>query len=403
MGTLSLVLETTFAILAAKTIAGALIGVASAGSAGGITEQHVQQGAQVVGGAARTAVTGGLGAVTATGGTALAYGAALRQGATHSYAASYALSRSRTLANVGAFAKAMGAVSPDSDVLQGLYSGSVIGRGEPLSLRSQKALGRDTSQHREQREQQDQALGTLVTVSLIRARHQQRQQAAADAQEARFTESVAQNAARRQAAPPTAPMSQAVEAPIPPAPAQPPLVVRPPQLLAPMPRLMQPTDATRAIATTTADLGAHVQARQSSPATSAPVDGPGYLAALQAHVEADTQPRRPFWEARAERVRVAGEPRVDSAPAQEPLPPQVVMERVTQHATAPGTVITPERYTRTVTPEPANARIAAATAALHTQYQAQRTTSDTPPTEQHTVTRPRRRGPNLTQTPKERR
>jgi hypothetical protein len=45
MGTLGLVLETGFALLAAKTLAGALVGVAGAGSAGGISEQHVQRGA----------------------------------------------------------------------------------------------------------------------------------------------------------------------------------------------------------------------------------------------------------------------------------------------------------------------------------------------------------------------
>jgi hypothetical protein len=324
--------------------------------------------------------------------------------------------------------------------MQGLYSGSVIGRGEPLSLRSQKALGRDTSQHREQREQQDQALGTLATVSLIRARHQTRQQAAATAQEARFQGYVEHAQARRQT---PAVIQAAVPArrPIPPAaapPAQPPLAARPiwkrqATLLAPIPRLMLPTNQPRAIATATAALGTQrADQRRAVPATTPPpVDGSGYLNALQAHTDAEGHQPRPWWAAStsgqrvraaaptaatvpaqepipphtvAEHVRAAGEPLAVSAAAQEPLPPHHVLDHLTRQATAPGTVITPTVYTRTVTPEAPETRIDAATAALHRQYQAQRTTSDTPPTEPRSVTRPRRRGPKLTtQTPKERR
>ena len=171
----------------------------------------------------------------------------------------------------------------------------------------------------------------------------------------------------------------------------------------PIPRLTQPTDATRAIATATADLGAQLDAQRSTTPTT-PVDGPGYLAALQAHTEAEATPRRPFWAPRAERVSAAGEPSAATAPPQEPIPAQVVAEHVRQQATAPGTVITPELYTRTITPQPPETRIATATAALHAQVEAQRTPTDTPPSGAHTVTRPRRRGPfSTTQTPKERR
>lgn len=397
MGTVGLVLEGGFALLAAKTIGGALVGVASAGSAGGISEQHVQRGAQAASGAALAAVSCGGAALVGTGGAALSYAAATRQGASRSYAAGYALSRSTTFARVGALAQAMGAVSPDSGVMQGLYAGSVIGRGDPLSLRSQKTLQRDVAYHQRQREeaqeqeqQEQQAWGTLATVSLIRQRHEQRQQNAAAAQESRFQSVVQQNQARRvaqsapaQAAPPArSPLDLA------------PIRQRQASLLAPIPHLMQPTDAERAIAAATAQLGPQVQTQdRRAQVTPAPVDGPGYLAALQAHHQAAQEPRRPFWHASGERVSTAGGTTEVKAQPQEPVPAHTVTERVTRQATAPGTIVTPQIYTRTVAPEPPHRRIEAATTALRSQYQAQRQTTDAPPNPARSMTRPRRRGP----------
>jgi hypothetical protein len=394
MGCLGLLMEAGFALLAARTLAGALVGVAGAGSAGGFTERDVQRGGQAVGGAALAAASGGLSAVVGAGGTAFAYTAASRQGASRSYAAGYALSRSRTFANAGALAQAMGAVDPQSDLMQGLYTGHVLGRGEPLSLRSQKALGHGTEQRREQRAQQDQALGTLATVSLIRERHQQRQNQQATAQESRFVESVQQNQARRQAQPVT-PLAEQ--------PPRPPLDLTPIQqrqarLLAPMPSLMQPSNADQARTRMTADLMEQLQARRAgtTPGTPAqPIDGPGYLAALQAHHEAEAHQPRPFWEP-PQRERVsAATPATDPAPTPDPIPVEVVAKRIRAQASATGAVITPDLYARVTAPE-AEERIAAATADIHTQYQAHRVTTDAPPQEAGARVRPtrtRRRGP----------
>ncbi|HEX6291295.1 MAG TPA: hypothetical protein VFZ66_19080 [Herpetosiphonaceae bacterium] len=404
MGTLGMVMEAGFALLAAKTLAGALIGVAGAGSAGGISEGDVRQGARAVGGAALIAASGGAALAGGALGTGLAYAAASRQGASRSYAAGYALSRHRPLAKVGALAQAMGLTSGESDFAQGLYTGGVIGRSEPLSLRSQKALTRDTSQHQEQAAQQEQALGTLALVGLMQRRHQQRAQTGIEAQEDRFQASVQRNRERRQAQPATAQEPQA-----PPPLDLTPIHQRQGALLAPIPGLLARNPAS-ARAAATAALGQQVQAQCGPvrPPTPQPIDGASYLEALNAHHDATPQPRRPFWEpAGMERVSAAGSTTAATAPTQEPIPAHSVAEHVTRQATAPGTLITPQVYARAVAPESPDWRIAAATIDLHAQYQARRATADTPPigaAKQGTpVTRPRRRGPIATTQPKKER
>jgi hypothetical protein len=285
--------------------------------------------------------------------------------------------------------------------MQGLYTGSVIGRGDPLSLRSQKALQQNTQQHREQREQQAQAWGTLTTVSLLRQRQAAQVQQAADAQESRFQGYVQRSRERRQAQPVVA------TEPLPRTPLDlTPLRQRQASLLAPIPQLIT-RDPEQARAAASTDLTR--QHRASRPTTAQtndaqPVDGPGFLAALQAHAEAEQQTRRSVWE-RTGSERVSAAPPADPIPAQEPIAAYTVAEHVTRHATAPGTVITPDVYTRVVTPAPQPDRVAQAMADLRAQYQARRTTTDTPPrtAAKPRATRPRRRGPITTHAKKERR
>lgn len=109
------------------------------------TGLDVGKAAQVTANVAGAAVGVGVGVATAGASVAAAGLSAAAQGASGEYALGMALSASKPLAQVGALASAMGLLSPE--VEQGLYTGSVMGRGEPLSMRAQRQVRADAARY----------------------------------------------------------------------------------------------------------------------------------------------------------------------------------------------------------------------------------------------------------------
>jgi hypothetical protein len=164
----ALVLALVFLWVAGTTVFGALSAAWSAVSGGGPqlaggarwAGQSIRVGAGTAGAVARAGYSAyrgaherveggyeqmraGAGAVTES---LIAYDMAQRAGNTRSYAAAYAASRFRPLAQIGTLATAMGQLAPDTE--RGLYAGHVSRRARLLGLHAQRIVRRDGAARR---------------------------------------------------------------------------------------------------------------------------------------------------------------------------------------------------------------------------------------------------------------
>ncbi|HEU4325397.1 MAG TPA: hypothetical protein VFS21_19795 [Roseiflexaceae bacterium] len=123
---------------------GALSG--SLGEASGLDARQPVQAAQSAASAvAGTAVSVAGGVATGGASMALSGFAAAASGANAEYSLGAALSGSKPFAQAGALASAMGLLSPEME--QGLYTGSVMGRGDLLSMRTQRQVRADQARY----------------------------------------------------------------------------------------------------------------------------------------------------------------------------------------------------------------------------------------------------------------
>jgi hypothetical protein len=142
MGVICLALQLLFTAVAYKAVIGAITGL---GTSGGISTFEARGALAPIRAAAGGATAAATQTVGGTLDTMRAWGAARSAGANRREALGYAMSATRPMSSIGALATAMGSLSPDGDVGRGLYLGSVMGRGDPLSLRSIHNLHRDVA------------------------------------------------------------------------------------------------------------------------------------------------------------------------------------------------------------------------------------------------------------------
>jgi hypothetical protein len=142
MGVICLALQLLFTAVAYKAVIGAITGLGTSGGLNTFEARGALAPIRAAAGGAKDAATNTVGG---TLNTMRAWGAARSAGANRRESFGYAMSATRPMSSIGALATAMGSLSPDGDVGRGLYMGSVMGRGEPLSLRSIHNLHRDVA------------------------------------------------------------------------------------------------------------------------------------------------------------------------------------------------------------------------------------------------------------------